>query len=156
MEKVMDLDKIMSKMIRKSFPELINVNILIEFAETFQIDDCYFIYGTVKGGFFIHVEESLKNFNPAITEGGIAHELCHILWARTISRVHEKTDSRLYVKYWHHRQRDEKYTDLETILRGYGPQLRLAMDHYHKYPPKEYLAGKYCGLTIDDFKKLKV
>ena len=153
----MDLDKIMKDLIKKSYPELINREISIEFENNFEEDDCYFIYGNMRGGgFFIEVEESLKNFDSRIAIGGIAHELCHIVWEISLPKYYEKNDARLYHRHLHHRQRDERYTDLETILRGYGSELRLTMEHYHKYPTKDYLAGNYCGLRIDEFKRLKI
>ena len=151
----MKLEKIMRKIIKESFPELANIDISIDFEDSYNIDDCYFLYGNKEIGFFIDVDKSLETAEQGIIVGGIAHELCHILWECSVTKYYERHDSRLYKKHFLHRQRDEKYTDLETILRGYGPELLLVMKHYQDYPTKDYAAGKYCGLTYSDLIKLR-
>ena len=144
----------MSEIVVKSFPELKYIKIEIDFNNVLEEDDAYFIYGTFsKNEFFIDLDKSLKIVKKEIIVGGIVHELCHIVWELNIPEFKSK-DLKFYKIIPKYRQRDEKYTDLETILRGYGSELFSLMDYYQRYPTRGYKKGTYSGLTVDDLKKI--
>ena len=116
----MNLKQILDDIISKGFPELLNESIEIEVVKQ---DDCLMSYGSYKDdmGFFIEVDDKLKDAPEDVLRGGIAHELAHI--------SHEKVnrlgifDSFLYKHSERFRLLDERNTDLEVIFRGFGTDL---------------------------------
>lgn len=147
------LNKLLQKIISKSFKELENKPILIKFDDVFNIHDTYCIYFSYHNHFEINVDWSLQNKKSALM-GAIVHELCHIVWETNISSVHFYEDYDLYCNNPMHMQRDEIYTDLQTIMCGYGKHLLSLMKHFHNYPTKDYASGQYCGMKISDIEKL--
>ena len=147
------LNKLLKKIIDKSFTGLCVTPISINFAHVFFKHDAYCIYFTTNNSYHIGIDHSLKNNRKAII-GAIVHELNHIEWELFSSDNYFKQDFKLYQSELKHKQRDEIYTDIQTILKGYGKELLELMNHYHKHPTLEYTNGSYCGLKSSDIKKL--
>ncbi len=132
------LEVIRDGIIRKAFPELINEDIQIEYKE---LRDACLEYGKFTSeGFHIEVDESLRTAPVDVINGGIAHELCHIMADK--KRGLSEWLLRKSVRY---RMLDERDTDLRTIIRGYGREL-LAFLRYAE--TKGYPYYKEDGLSI--------
>jgi hypothetical protein len=111
-------------MIAQAYPELRRRRVGIAFGELGP--ETLFRYAWDQGRFSILVGEEFRKAPAAVLEGGIAHELAHLVRdgrhrPPALHRAFERYErSRCY------RIRDERATDRLAIDRGFGPQL-LAM-----------------------------
>lgn len=144
-----DLQKLIKKIIRKSFPELKGVEVSGAYVKFEEDEDYCCIYSNDKGKYFIEMEEILRNEESSIVIAFLVHELLHIVWEKQSSRRYFNNDYALYEKYELHRKRDEQYTDLQVILRGYGKELKACNLKYYSRSRNGYLTAK-------DFKKLGI
>lgn len=118
---VNDLRRIVDKVIIKSFPELMDDDIQIEYKD---LEDALLEYGELsEEGFYIEVDVSLKDAPENVIEGGIAHELSHILTDKKEDKSLTLQDKFAYKLSKRYRALDERNTDLIVILRGFGNQL---------------------------------
>lgn len=118
-----DLAKIRDDVIKRGFLELISTDVQVEWR---ALEDALMEYGGLtEEGYYVEVDESLKGVDDKeIIEGGLAHEFAHIIadirmqtravitrdrWARRISKEY--------------RRLDERNTDLEVLIRGFGMRL---------------------------------
>ncbi len=74
-------------------------------------------------GFSILVNECLRGASRLVLEGGIAHELAHILRDSRLGSFQRRLAFRRYQSSRAYRIRDESDTELTLIERGYGRQL---------------------------------
>lgn len=123
----MNLDKILNKIITSSFPELMGEDIQISWE---SIDDSLMVQGRLsEEGFYIEVDDSLKNSSNSVIIGGIAHELCHIVVSKGLTLKERRIDSLLYRLSKRYRTMDERNTDLQAIIRGFGKELLEFMEY---------------------------
>lgn len=143
-----ELKVIRDSVIKTGFPELMDEDIHIEYS---SLEDALLVYGELtEEGFYIEVDASLKNVSEAIVEGGIAHELSHILIDRS-QKEKSILDRIAYSISPNYRVLDERNTDLLTIIRGFGPQLLSFL----KYSEKEgYPHYKEDGLSIREMEQI--
>ncbi|MBI4173397.1 MAG: hypothetical protein HY519_01630 [Candidatus Aenigmarchaeota archaeon] len=114
------LESLMERMIRRSFPELAHEAIYIHYD---ALDNDFMRYEKLHSGHVIKVDESLKRAPASVKKGGIAHELAHIAHERLMDEKVSDMDRQAYRRSKRYRTLDERNTDLEVILRGYGKQL---------------------------------
>lgn len=148
-----NLARTLHEIILKSFLHLRDKNITIHYDDLFNKEDCYCVCYCYPTKFEIKIDHSLQNKRKAII-GAIVHELNHIVWYVYNPQGYHEQDYKLYKEELIHRHRDEVYTDLQTILYGYGFELLELMEHYQKYPTEEYTNGTYCGLKAQEIKRL--
>lgn len=144
-----DLVLLLNNLINRSFPELHATKIDIEFDD---IDDALLIYGTIRGGFYIDVDPLLRNKTQPII-GGIVHELCHITQDQFFTRRQRWLNQWAYDNDKSFRDLDERNTDIETIIRGYGHELFELMKIYFDDPKVK--REDYSGLTAEDIEKIQ-
>lgn len=133
-------------MIRTSFPELEEQKIIIGYK---NMGNAYFLFETNQAPLYkIFVNNDVKRHPLEIARGGIAHELCHFVNRLNLSEYMRKKDEELYRKNPLYRKLDERNTDLQTILRGYGKEL-LALNSL-----KRVSSMADGGLTPEEIKKL--
>ena len=77
--------------------------------------------------------------------GGFAHELGHISKELMLKKEQTLMDKMIYRRSKTYKTLDERNTDLQTILRGYGPQL-LSLLIYNE--EKGFPHYKENGLSI--------
>ena len=113
-------------------------DIHIEYA---ALDDALLTFGKLsQEGFYIEVDESLRNASVDVLKGGIAHECAHIVFEKLKVNKALSIDMFAYRVSSRYRILDERNTDLEVILRGFGNELllflqhsvRLRLDHYRE------------------------
>ena len=122
-----ELGEIRDRVIRHGFPELMGEDVQAEYK---PLEDALFEYGELGGeGFYIEVDESLREAPTEVMEGGFAHEFAHILSDRKRSSASKFGDRLACIFSKTYRALDEINTDLQVIIRGYGRQL-LALLKY--------------------------
>jgi len=133
-----DLIRILNDVIKRGFPELLGEDIRIEFT---TLNDALLTFGKLSHeGFYIEVDESLRNASAAVLKGGIAHECSHIVFEKSKKDKTLSIDMFAYRLSSRYRILDERNTDLEVILRGFGGELllflqqsvMLGLDHYRE------------------------
>jgi len=144
-----NLAEIRDQIIQTGFPELLSEDIQTEYK---KLDDALLEYcGLTSEGYCIEIDNSMKDASIAVMEGGLAHELSHILtdlnqernfrrrdrWARRISKRYTVLD--------------ERNTDLQAIIRGYGPQLLAFLEYSQEKGFDHY---KEDGLSIREVKAI--
>ena len=115
------LDDILRRVVAKGFPELKRLRIAIEFGEL-DPDTCFF-YDQEAGRYRITVNDILRGAPTRALEGGIAHELAHIVHDSRLGRRQRELALARYARSAAYRMRDERSTDMRQIERGYGPEL---------------------------------
>lgn len=126
MNRMVRLDRILRRLVRSAFPELCRRRIAIAFEPL--PEDTLLRYD--RGACFsISVSDALRDAPGRALEGGIAHELAHLvrdsrLPPRALLRAFDRYDrSRFY------RVRDERATDRLAVDRGFGPHLLAFLRH---------------------------
>ena len=138
-----NLEEIRDDVIRNGFSELMDEDIQVEYK---SLDDALFEYGGLtEEGFYIEVDESLKEAPRDVMEGGLAHDLSHILTDKNLSMGLRLRDRLAYRVSKRYKTLDERNTDLQVIIRGYGRQL-LAFLIYSEEQGFPYYKGD--GLSI--------
>jgi hypothetical protein len=144
-----DLAYLRDQVVQRGFPELLAEDIQVEYK---HLEDALLEYGTLNPeGFYIEVDESLMNASPQVIIGGLAHEFSHILVEKT---SHERMMSRDMLAYRiskRYKTLDERNTDLEVILRGFGKDLLVFLEFSEKEGYPHY---KEDGLSIRELKIL--
>jgi hypothetical protein len=144
-----DLAYLRDQVVQRGFPELFAEDIQVEYK---HLEDALLEYGTLNPeGFYIEVDESLMNASPQVIIGGLAHEFSHILVEKT---SHERMMSRDMLAYRiskRYKTLDERNTDLEVILRGFGKDLLVFLEFSEKEGYPHY---KEDGLSIRELKIL--
>jgi hypothetical protein len=123
------VESILRRLIAKSFPELKRLRIAIEFGEL-DPETCFFYYEQA-GRFQITVSNDLQRAPRPVLEGGIAHELCHLVHDTRLHPYQRALALERYTRSAIYRMRDERKTELRQLASGYGPQL-LAFLSYAK------------------------
>jgi hypothetical protein len=132
------LSEILNSVIQRGFPELLSEDIRIEFV---KVRHALMQYGELTGeGFYIEVDETLRKAPREVLIGGIAHECGHIVTDQSMGRRLFSGDVFAYRLSKRYKTLDERNTDLEIILRGFGKELlrflkhsqELRLDHYRE------------------------
>ena len=125
--KLADVTRVLDEVIKSGFPELLGEDIRIEFS---TLNDALLTFGKLSHeGFYIEVDESLRNASAAVLIGGIAHECAHIVFEKTKMYKALSIDMFAYRLSSRYRILDERNTDLEVVLRGFGNELLLFLQH---------------------------
>ncbi len=149
MSKVENLTKIRDRIIIKSFPELMDYDIQVEYND---LKDALLEYGELsEEGFYIEVDTSLENAPEKVIEGGMAHELSHILTDKKESKNLTFRDKLAYKLSEKYRTLDERNTDLLVIIRGFGNQLLTFLKYAEE---KGFPHYKEDGLSIREIEAL--
>jgi hypothetical protein len=144
-----DLKVILDSIIKGAFPELLAEDIKIEYK---KLKDAMFEYGMLSyEGAYIEVDKSLKDAPINVLIGGIVHELAHILTDIKIGKNQSIKDRLAYKISTRYKTLDERNTDLEVILRGYGKELFEFLIYSEKTGYDHY---KEDGLSIRELKIL--
>ena len=138
----------LDRIIRKSFQELTGEEITIAYAESNKYSLCHGYLP--KSGWYINVNQRLNEAPREAVEGGVAHELAHIVtekeYGRTMSRLEKLGNiSR------RHKTANERNIDLSVILRGYGPQLLSYFEYMEKQGHRH---RKQDGLSVRELEIL--
>jgi hypothetical protein len=138
-----ELTKVLNLVIRKGFPELLREDIHIEFV---KLPDALLQYGELTHeGYYIEVDESLRGAPRGVLIGGIAHENAHIVMERSIGHRFASGDWLAYRISSRYKTLDERNTDIEVILRGFGGELLQFLRYSEKLDLNHY---KEDGLSI--------
>ena len=133
-----DLSKILSSVIRKGFPELLSEDIQIEYQ---KLRDSLLVYGELtQEGYYIEVDKAMNNAPRETLIGGIAHECAHIVVDKVLERKTLSADALAYRISSRYKTLDERNTDVEVILRGFGRELleflryseKIGLNHYRE------------------------
>jgi hypothetical protein len=144
-----DLAHIRDLVIRRGFPELLAEDIQVEYK---HLKDAMLEYGHLtQEGFYIEVDESLQKAPEQVLAGGIAHELSHILTDKNLKGRSVSMDGFAYRLSKRYKTLDERNTDLEVILRGFGKDLLAFLEYSEK---EGYPYYKEDGLSIREVKIL--
>jgi len=144
-----DLVRIRDKVIQRGFPELLAEDIQVEYK---HLKDALLEYGRLtEEGFYIEVDESLQNASEQVLAGGLAHELSHILVEKNLEGRAISVDGLAYRLSKRYKTLDERNTDLEVILRGFGKDLLAFLEYAEKEGCPHY---KEDGLSIREVKIL--
>ncbi|MBN1377438.1 hypothetical protein JW949_03870 [Candidatus Woesearchaeota archaeon] len=144
-----NLEEILDDVVINGFPEFMDEDIWIEYK---SIKKSLLKSGELTDeGFYIEVDNLLKDTSANVIMGGVAHELAHLVTERNLSKYSSKKDGLHYKRSKRYKTLDERDTDLRAILRGYGPHL-LEFMKYSK--EKGFPYYKKDGLSINEIKTL--
>ncbi len=144
-----DLALLRDQVIQRGFPELFAEDIQVEYN---HLEDALLEYGTLNPeGFYIEVDESLMNASPQVIIGGLAHEFSHILVEKSSQERMISRDMLAYRLSKRYKTLDERNTDLEVILRGFGKDLLVFLEFSEKEGYPHY---KEDGLSLRELKIL--
>lgn len=144
-----NLSEIRDKVIKSGFPELMSEDIQVEYK---KLEDAVFeCGGLTEEGFYIEVDKSMENAPESVIEGGFAHELSHILIDKTQGIGLTLRDGLARTLSKRYKTLDERNTDLQVIIRGYGGQLLSFLEYSDK---KDFPHYKEDGLSIREVKQI--
>ncbi len=144
-----NLEELRDQVISRGFPELMAEDIQVEYK---KLKDALFEYGRLsQEGYYIEIDESLTDAPERVLIGGLAHELSHILTDRSSEKKLISQDRLAYRISSRYKVLDERNTDLEVILRGFGKDLL----HFLEYSERnEYPHYKEDGLSAREVKRI--
>ena len=143
----MRADVILRILIRRGFPELAGKRFRIQSDEY----DDWMWYDLCGDAFVIGADNSFRTAPRRVLEGGLAHELAHIVRDRRFGPFQRSLAYARYGLLPSFRVRDEQDTDREAIRRGYGRQL-LALMLWAR--ARGYTSGREHGLLLDQVTRL--
>jgi hypothetical protein len=118
--KMNNLAEIRDSVIINGFPELMDEEIQVSYE---KLIGSWMEPGRLKGrGYYIDVSEDLKESPRRVVEGLFAHEISHVLDIRNFSLKHKLLDRLCRVVSDRYFMLDERNTDIQVIIRGYGNQ----------------------------------
>src|SRR5438309_3302825 len=97
---------ILRRLVARGFPELKRLRIRIDFDELSD-DECL-RYDWESGRYRIRINEFLRGAPRRVLEGGIAHELCHILADSRLGPFQRQLAYDYYARSAKYRIRDER------------------------------------------------
>ncbi len=112
---------ILRRVVATGFPELARLRISIAFEDL--SDDDLLYYDIDAGRYRIGVGDCLRAAPRRVLEGGIAHELSHILHDCRLGPFQRKLALENYARSMAYRIRDERRTEMRVIERGFGEHL---------------------------------
>jgi hypothetical protein len=130
-------------LVRRGFPELLGRTFHIRFG---NYDD-WMWYDLSAEAFVIGVDNSLAGAPRCVLEGGLAHELAHIVRDLRLAPFQRGLAYERYRVNRAYRVRDEQDTDRELIRRGYARQLLALILWARK---RGYTSGREHGLLLGE------
>ena len=115
-----DIDRILRRMIVRSFPRLRRLPITIRWG--LESEDLL-LYSLERGTHLIRVNDELRPAPGIVLEGGLVHELCHIDADMAMGRFQRALAWERYARSLWFRTFEERATELRAIDLGYGPHL---------------------------------
>lgn len=144
-----NLAEVRDRVIKKGFLELMDEDIQVEYK---NLDDALLEYcGLTSDGYSIEVDASMKNAPIDVMEGGFAHELSHILTDLGEARSSKRRDRWARIISKRYRTLDERNTDLQVIIRGFGSQLLAFLEYSQEKGFDHY---KEDGLSIREVRAI--
>jgi hypothetical protein len=117
----MDIERVLRRVVARSFPELRRLRIAIAYEE---LDPGTLLqYYVADGRWRIAVSPLMRTAPARVVEGGIAHELAHIVRDRTLGPFQRELAFDRFAASRTYRIKEERATDRRAIERGYGPHL---------------------------------
>jgi len=146
---VKNLEEIRDHVIKRGFPELMAEDIQVEYK---KLEDALLEYGGLtEEGYYIEVDETLKTAPDDVLIGGFAHEFSHIISDKSLVKKLISRDKLAYNISPRYKTLDERNTDIEVLLRGFGNELLSFLEYSEK---NEYPHYKEDGLSIREVKTL--
>lgn len=142
-----DLKRINDAIIKKSFPELIDEDIKVCYR---KVKNYVAICNIERDNYRIEVSIEMEGSPVKVLTGICAHEDCHIVKDKLFNSYQSKKDRKLY-RSKIFKTLQERDTDLQVILRGYGQEL-LAFKKYTEKMGFQFY--KEDGLSIGEVQKL--
>ena len=145
-----NLEGLVDEIIENAFPELRGKHIRLEWK---KLDDAFMQYGTFtdNDGFYIEVSDELKTAPRAVLEGGLAHELSHMIEDLKMQPGQRLRDRIAYKISQRYEALDERNTDVEIVIRGYGQQLLEFLEFTEKLGSEH---SQVDGLSIRELRRL--
>jgi len=142
----LELHFILMDLLKDGYRELKDYN----FEMKYENIDAILQYKTLpRKGFRINVNPILKKAPINAIKGGIAHELEHIIDEINMTNYYKKRDTELYNRAERYRLLDEKQTDTNAIIRGYGKEL-MSLSRFLK----NHCNIETTGLTYKEIRKM--
>ena len=146
---MVNLNELRDRVISRGFPELMAEDIHVEYK---KLKDALLEYGSLtEEGYYIEIDESLIDAPKEIIVGGLAHEFSHILTDKSSGKRLMSRDRFAYGISSRYKTLDERNTDLEVILRGFGKELLNFLEYSET---NGYPYYKDDGLSIREVKKI--
>jgi hypothetical protein len=142
------LDQALRRVRKRGFPELSGHAISVCFTDSETLLCCD---TAARRDFLVEVSTELAGAPSRVLEGGIAHELAHVLHDSAMSPLRRKHALELYGRSVAYRIRDERNADLRAVERGYGPHLLAFMMYARR------LGHTFCrehGLLLPELRRL--
>lgn len=136
-----DLNLVKDRVILNCLPELLDTHIEVAYE---KLNDAYFTYKRKSNIYHLSVDISLKDAPRDVIEGGMVHDLVHILFEENMNLLGRFFDNLLYLINKRYETRLERKVDLFVLKRGYGKEL-LKFVQYANNRREEYLPSD--GLT---------
>jgi hypothetical protein len=115
------LERVLRRVVVRSFPELRRLRIGIACEE---LDPGTLLqYYVVDGRWRIAVSPEMRRAPARVLEGGIAHELAHIVRDCRLGPFQRDLAFDRFAASRTYRIKEERATDRRAVERGYGPQL---------------------------------
>jgi hypothetical protein len=117
----MEIERTLRRVVRRSFPELRRLRIGIAYEELGPGD--LLQYSVLDGRWRIAASPLLRRAPLRVVEGGIAHELAHIVRDCRLGPAQRDLAFDRFAASRTYRVKEERATDRRAIERGYGPHL---------------------------------
>lgn len=114
------LHRILSCLRRRSFPALRRQRVEIYWGGD---EEELLFYRPQRGRHYICVHQDLRHAPRPVLEGGIAHELCHILRDLRLGRYSRELSWSRYAHSRWSRMREERAVEREAVALGYATHL---------------------------------
>lgn len=141
------LQKINNAIIDEGFPELRDDDIQVSYR---SLKNFLAICILENKHYCIYVSPEMKGSPNIVLSGILVHENCHMLKEKHMNNYQRKKDKRFY-KSKIFKTLDERNTDLEAILRGYGREI-LAYKKYAEEMGLPYYEED--GLSVREIEKI--
>jgi len=144
-----DLTIIKNSVIGRGYPELNSEEVEIDYEKTRNKWLLY--YCRNHSGFYIRVNSLLRDAPPRMKEGGIAHELSHVVAEKTRGKRTVAKSYQLYHTFKIFRDLEERSIDLDVILRGFG----LGLAELFEYAKRDNIPyADDLGLSSEEIRAL--
>ena len=146
--KMYTMEAKLKKIIRDSFPELLNFEFSLKydqlkdsFAETWQIGDSKYVFA---------IDESFRDAGEHVIIGLLVHELSHISQDLELTGIEASVDIFLNDNVPRYSLLDERNADITAVIRGYGLNLLKLM----RYLETNYPSYETEGLSVEELEIL--
>lgn len=142
-------DELLREVVERGFPELMPHDLQISYE---SLGDTFEAYGRLEGGgWYVELDRALIGAPDKAKKGAIAHVLVHITDEMKLSGRESLFDRMLYQLSGRYKILDERNTDINVLVRGFGEEL-LALGEY--LAGKNYHLGEETGITPSELRKI--